>query len=96
MTGATIQSVFSITQLAEKAYHRAVRLDPDNSQTALNIGLMLAAMQRVVEALPFLEMGCARVSEPQRAIAQAVLDICRASIPPTPQSSVSPPHLGGH
>ena len=93
---ATIQTAFSNTPLAEKAYHRALWLDPHNSQAALNLGLMLAAMQRVVEALPFLETGSARASEPQRAIAKAVRDICRASIPPTPQPSVTPPHLGGH
>ena len=72
---------------AESGYRRALQLDPENHQAALNLGIVLKAAGRSAEAIPLLEKGAGIAKEPEHTIALRILDECRRQ---------TPAHLGGH
>ena len=67
-----------VSSEAERGYRRALELDPENRQAAVNLGILLSGQRRIAEAVPFLEKGLPRLDEPQRQAVDAILEQCQA------------------
>ncbi|HYA89577.1 MAG TPA: tetratricopeptide repeat protein [archaeon] len=78
---------------AERAFRRALKLQPDNHQAAANLGVLLATQGRAEEAIPLLEKCQASLSENERATVTKLLDQCR-SIPAKSAASAAARPLG--
>jgi predicted O-methyltransferase YrrM len=62
---------------AEKAFRRALKLEPGNSQAAANLGAVLASLGRDEEAIPLLERSRPGLSDKERANVAHLLLQCR-------------------
>src|SRR4029077_15656706 len=62
---------------AEEGFRRALELNPEESQPAANLGMLLAQLGQAIEAIPFLDRSVARLNEPQRSAIAATLNACR-------------------
>ena len=67
---------------AEKGFRRALEMDPQNSEAAANLGVLLVGRERAADAVPFLERGMARADakadKDQRAQLVGLLADCRS------------------
>jgi len=72
---------------AEKAFQRALKLEPDNHQAAANLGALLAVLGRAEEALVLLERCQPGLSEENKAIVAQLLIDCRSKLRTRAQSS---------
>jgi predicted O-methyltransferase YrrM len=62
---------------AEKAFRRALKLDPNNLQAAANLGAVLASLGRAEEAIPLLERSRPGLSDKENANVAQLLLQCR-------------------
>jgi len=62
---------------AEKGFRRALELNPQDSQAAANLGMLLAGFDRPGEAIPFLAASAANVNGEQRTKVVQLLTGCR-------------------
>ena len=93
---ATVQMALGEHALAERAYRRALQMNPEQHEAALNLGILLKLAGRPAEALPLLEQGTAFAEEPLRSTAFGLQEECRREIVVSPPVPETPPHLGGH
>ena len=67
---------------AEKGFRRALEMDPQNREAAVNLGVLLASLEQDADAVPFLERGMAgadaKADKDQRAQLVGLLADCRA------------------
>jgi len=87
---AAVQLALGRQENVEKAFRRAIALDPSNTVAALNLGVFLASQHRFLDAIPWLERGAAELAGTDRQQAAAVLESCRqqaASSAPTQVSA---------
>ncbi|HXZ11063.1 MAG TPA: tetratricopeptide repeat protein [Candidatus Sulfotelmatobacter sp.] len=76
---------------AERAFRRALKLQPDNHQAAANLGVLLATQGRAEEAIPLLEQCQAGLTENERATVTRLLEQCRTVPAKSAASGVSRP-----
>ena len=69
--------------LAERAFRRALQLQPTHSDSCANLGLLLYIMGRRVESAPLLQQALPSSSAPARAFIQALLDESTFASPDT-------------
>jgi tetratricopeptide (TPR) repeat protein len=72
---------------AEKAFERALKLEPDNHQAAANLGALLAALGRAEEAVTLLERCQPGIDGEDKAIVAQLLMDCRSKLKARAQSS---------
>ncbi|MGA8221738.1 MAG: class I SAM-dependent methyltransferase [Candidatus Acidiferrales bacterium] len=63
---------------AEKAFRRALKLEPENFEAAANLGAVLASLGRSDEAIPLLERSQKGLATGERAMVAQILAQCRA------------------
>ncbi len=73
---ATAQLLCQRGLSAEKGYRYALELDPRNEQAAANLGILLAGLGNVDEAIPLLEQGMACTDRQQRTAIAVLLKDC--------------------
>ncbi len=74
---ATAQLMCSRAPESERGYRRALELEPRSYRAAGNLGIVLASVGRVTEALPFLEQAASGSSDVERRQLLQVLGACR-------------------
>jgi len=74
---ATTQVACGQPAEAEQGYCRALELDPRNAQAMMNLGLLLAAMERYSEALPLLQHCLPAMEEPTQVMLSKIVSECR-------------------
>jgi Flp pilus assembly protein TadD len=62
---------------AEKAFRRALKLEPENFDAAANLGAVLASLDRTEEAIPLLERSQAGLGAGEKAVVAQLLFQCR-------------------
>lgn len=72
---------------AEKAFRRALKLDPDNNEAAANWGGLLAALGKAEEAVELLERCLPKLNEENKVIVARLLIECRSKLRTCAQSS---------
>lgn len=88
---ATAQLAVRNSGDAERAFRRALKLQPNNHQAAANLGVLLATMGRADEAIPLLEQSQPGLGENERATVRRLLEQCRsAQARPAPAAAVRP------
>ena len=88
---ATAQLAVRNSGDAERAFRRALKLQPDNHQAAANLGVLLATLGRTDEAIPLLEQSQPGLGESERATVTRLLDQCRsAQAKPAPAAAARP------
>ena len=76
---AAAQLAIRNTADAERAFRRALKLQPDNHQAAANLGVLLAAQGRAEEASPLLERCQPGLGESERATVTRLLEQCQST-----------------
>ena len=64
---------------AERGFHRALELDPENAEAAANLGALLATAGRHAEALRFLEQSETRVADDAKEAVRRLATECRCA-----------------
>ena len=62
---------------AEKAFRRALKLEPENFEAAANLGAVLASLGRTGEAIPLLERSQPGLAAAEKAVVAQLLLQCR-------------------
>lgn len=75
---ATAQFALSHYPEAERGYRRALELDPDSNEAAVNFGTLLAGLARWVEALELFDRVLPRLASENRTAVSELADQCRA------------------
>lgn len=70
--------------LAERAFRRALQLEPANGGTAANLAVLLYSEGRTAEAVPLLQQALTRAEGVPRAHIAALLAQCESAIRPAP------------
>jgi len=65
--------------LAERAFRRALELEPANGGTATNLAVLLCSQGRSAEAVPFLQRALARAEGVPRVNLAALLAQCESA-----------------
>jgi len=73
--------------LAERAFRRALELDPSHLDAATNLGLLLFATGRLAESAVFLQRALTTVQGPARTHIETLLAVSKAHLPVPPPSS---------
>lgn len=81
--------------IAERGFRRALNLDPDNLQIALNLGVLLATQERAREALPLLERAEPAAKPDEKPALASLLDQCRRSLRLSPAAAGATPSTAG-
>jgi Flp pilus assembly protein TadD len=76
--------------LAERAFRRALKLEPANGGTAANLAVLLYSQGRSVEAVPLLRQALGQAEGLPRAHLAALLAHCESAVSP-PSASVATP-----
>jgi Flp pilus assembly protein TadD len=76
--------------LAERAFRRALELEPANDATAANLAVLLYSEGRSAEAIPLLQQALAHAEGVPRTHIAAILAQCESAIRPSPASSATP------
>jgi Flp pilus assembly protein TadD len=88
---ATAQLAVRNSGDAERAFRRALKLQPDNHQAAANLGVLLATLGRTDEAIPLLEQSQPKLGENERVTVTRLLEQCRsAQAKPGPAAAARP------
>lgn len=88
---ATAQLAVRNSGDAERAFRRALKLQPANHQAAANLGVLLATLGRTDEAIPLLEQSQPGLGENERARVTRLLEQCRsAQATPAPAAAARP------
>ena len=77
---ATAQFALSHFPEAEKGFRRALELNPDLAEGAVNYGAMLVSLNRWKEAIAMLESVLPKLEPEGRAAVEALADQCRAQL----------------
>lgn len=93
---ATAQLAIQNSSDAERAFRRALKLQPANHQAAANLGVLLATTGRHEEAIPLLERSQSGLKENEGATVARLLEQCRSALAnsgpaanPTPLGPIS-------
>jgi len=70
---ATVQAARQQFDKAERGYRRALQLDPQSSEAAMNLVTLLGCVGRPQDAIPFLELGASDLDEGARAAISALV-----------------------
>lgn len=70
--------------LAERAFRRALELDPSHLDAATNLGLLLFATGRLAESAVFLQRAITSVQGPARAHIETLLAVSKEHLPAPP------------
>jgi len=62
---------------AEKAFRRALKIEPENLHAAANLGGLLAAAGRAAEAIPLLKKSFPALAGEEKNVVAKLLDDCR-------------------
>jgi len=76
--------------LAERAFRRALELEPANGGTAANLAVLLYSEGRSAEAVPLLQQALTRTEGVPRAHIAALLAQCESAVSPSPAPAVTP------
>ena len=76
--------------LAERAFRRALQLEPANGGTAANLAVLLYSEGRTAEAVPLLQQALTRAEGVPRAHIAALLAQCESAVSPAPTKVVAP------
>ncbi len=68
--------------LAERAFRRALELEPANGGTAANLAVLLYSEGRSAEAVPLLQQALTRAEGAPRAHIAALLAQCQSAVTP--------------
>ncbi|HTC64308.1 MAG TPA: tetratricopeptide repeat protein [Candidatus Saccharimonadales bacterium] len=77
---ATAQFALSHFPDAERGFRRALELNPDLPEAAINFGAMLVSLSRWSEAITLLEGVLPKLEPDSRAVVDALTENCRAQI----------------
>jgi len=70
--------------LAERAFRRALELEPANGGTAANLAVLLCSEGRSAEAVPLLQKALTQAEGSPRAHIAALLAQCESAVSPAP------------
>jgi tetratricopeptide (TPR) repeat protein len=73
--------------LAERAFRRALELDPSHLDAATNLGLLLFATGRLAESAVFLQRALTAVHGPARSHIETLLVVSKTHLPAPPPRS---------
>ncbi len=76
--------------LAERAFRRALQLEPANGGTAANLAVLLYSEGRSAEAVPLLQQALTRAEGVPRARIAALLAHCESAMSPAPTPAATP------
>jgi len=76
--------------LAERAFRRALELEPANDGTAANLAVLLYSEGRSAEAVPLLQQALAHAEGIPRTHIAAILAQCESAISPAPATTAAP------
>lgn len=76
--------------LAERAFRRALQLEPANGGTAANLAVLLYSEGRSAEAVPLLQQALTRAEGVPRAHIAALLAQCESAVSPSPTPAATP------
>ena len=76
--------------LAERAFRRALQLEPANGGTAANLAVLLYSEGRTAEAVPLLQQALTRAEGVPRAHIAALLAQCESAVNPAPTKVAAP------
>ena len=76
--------------LAERAFRRALQLEPANGGTAANLAVLLYSEGRSAEAVPLLQQALTRAEGVPRAHIAALLAQCESAVSPAPPPVATP------
>jgi Tfp pilus assembly protein PilF len=77
---ATAQFALSHFAEAERGFRRALELDPDLTEAAVNFGTMLVSLSRWSEAIARLEGVLPKLEPDARVVVSALAEKCRAQL----------------
>jgi tetratricopeptide (TPR) repeat protein len=83
---ATAQFALSRFPEAERGFRRALELNPDLPEAAINFGTMLVSLTRWREAIVMLEGVLPKLQPEERNSVSALVEQCRAQLAPAAQS----------
>jgi len=84
---ATAQFALSHFAEAERGFRRALELNPELADAAVNFGAMLVSLSRWKEAIAMLEGVLPKLLPEARESVSALADQCRAQLGPVAQGS---------
>jgi len=84
---ATAQFALSHFPEAERGFRRALELNPELADAAVNFGALLVSLSRWKEAIAMLEGVLPKLPPESRASVSALAEQCRAQLGPVAQSS---------
>src|SRR5271157_5363993 len=76
--------------LAERAFRRALELEPANDGTAANLAVLLYSEGRSAEAVPLLQQALGHAEGVPRAHIAALLAQCQSAVSPAPAPVATP------
>jgi Flp pilus assembly protein TadD len=76
--------------LAERAFRRALELEPANDGTAANLAVLLYSEGRSAEAVPLLQQALAHAEGVPRTHIAAILAQCESVISSAPATTAAP------
>lgn len=76
--------------LAERAFRRALELEPANDGTAANLAVLLYSEGRSAEAVPLLQQALAHAEGVPRLHIAALLSQCESAVSPAPAPTAAP------
>jgi Tfp pilus assembly protein PilF len=82
---ATAQFALSHFAEAERGFRRALELDPDLTEAAVNFGTMLVSLSRWREAIAMLEGVLPKLEPEAQAVVSALAEKCRTQLGPVAQ-----------
>ena len=84
---ATAQFALSHFAEAERGFRRALEMDPDLTEAAVNFGTMLVSLSRWREAIAMLEGVLPKLEPEAREVVSALAEQCHTQLGPLAQGS---------
>jgi Tfp pilus assembly protein PilF len=82
---ATAQFALSHYAEAERGFRRALEMNPDLVDAAVNFGTLLVSLNRLAEAVALLDGVMPKMDPEPRAVVRTLAEQCRAKLKSAPQ-----------